>query len=97
LPHRVGAKGQLVIEKEIRDQLGVQPGWTAHQRIVDGHVEINFVPPPQRRSLLGVLARYATNLPPMSDNEWQEAREAAWASSWMEKQALMNAAKEAVQ
>ena len=33
--HKVGSKGQVVIAKEIRDELGIQPGWLALQRVVD--------------------------------------------------------------
>ena len=42
----VGRKGQVVIAKEIRDRLGIEPGWVAVQRMVEGHVEIHFLPPP---------------------------------------------------
>jgi len=42
---RVGPKGQVVISKEIRDRLGIGPGWLALQRLVDDHVELFFVPP----------------------------------------------------
>lgn len=85
MANRVGTKGQVVIEKDIRDQLGIQPGWTAIQWAVDGHVEIHFVAPPQKRSLLGALAKYANNAPAMTDGEWRQARIAAWASGWAEK------------
>lgn len=57
--HIVGAKGQVVIEKEIRDRLGIEPGWTTVQHIVDDHVEIYFVPPRHSRSLASILAPYA--------------------------------------
>lgn len=67
----------MVIAKEIRDKLGVEPGWLALQRLVDDHVEVYFVPPEHRRSLKGCLAKYATrSLPP--GPEWGKAREAAW-------------------
>jgi bifunctional DNA-binding transcriptional regulator/antitoxin component of YhaV-PrlF toxin-antitoxin module len=56
--NRVGTKGQVVIEKAIRDELGVEPGWTAIQQLIDGHVEIYFIPPRHTRSLSGVLAPY---------------------------------------
>ena len=91
MANRVGTKGQLVIEKDIRDQLGIQPGWTAVQRIVDGHVEIHFIARPHRRSLLGALAGYAANAPAMSHEEWQEARSRAWAAAWGEKHAPADA------
>ena len=47
----VGAKGQVTIEKGIRDALGVQPGWRAVQRLEGDRVVIEFLPPKHRRSL----------------------------------------------
>lgn len=58
--HTVGPKGQVVIEKEIRDRLGIEPGWTTVQHLVDDHVEIYFVPPCHNRSLAGILAPYTS-------------------------------------
>ena len=76
---KVGPKGQVVIEKDIRDRLGIGPGWLALQRVEEGHVVIDFVPPEHNRSLAGILAphvkRHIT-----SEAEWDEAREMAWAS-----------------
>ncbi|GAB4274974.1 MAG: AbrB/MazE/SpoVT family DNA-binding domain-containing protein [Deferrisomatales bacterium] len=78
MEYRVGAKGQVVIAKEIRERLGVQPNWRAIQRLVGDHVEIRFLPPPHRRSLKGVLGpRVRRSVPP--GPSWDEAREAAWA------------------
>jgi hypothetical protein len=34
----------VVIAKEIRERLGVQPGWVALQRLVGDCVEIYFLP-----------------------------------------------------
>jgi bifunctional DNA-binding transcriptional regulator/antitoxin component of YhaV-PrlF toxin-antitoxin module len=55
---KVGLKGQIVIEKTLRDKLGVKPGWQALQLLVDDHVEIYFVPPEHTNSLAGRLAKY---------------------------------------
>ncbi|MDW7711717.1 MAG: AbrB/MazE/SpoVT family DNA-binding domain-containing protein [Deferrisomatales bacterium] len=80
----VGAKGQVVIAKGIREQLGVEPGWVAVQRLVADHVEIRFVPPPHRRSLKGVLAPYVTCS--VSPGEtWEDARDEAWAAAARER------------
>ena len=43
--HTVGPKGQVVVEKEIRDRLGIAPGWRALQSLVGDHVETRFFPP----------------------------------------------------
>ncbi len=79
MAHTVGDKGQVVIEKPIREALGVQPGSIAVQSLVEDHVEIRFYPPEHTRSLRGVLAKYAKN--PISPDEWQAVREQAWADA----------------
>lgn len=77
MPNKVGPKGQLVIDKAIRERLGVLPGWEAVQMIAGDHVKIYFVPPPHRRSLKGSLSQYVTRS--VGDGEeWERAREAAW-------------------
>ena len=73
----VGPKGQVVIAKEIRDRLGVEPGWMALQRLVDDHVEIYLLPPPHRRSLRGSLAKH-TSVQVAPGAQWDEARRTAW-------------------
>ena len=71
----VGTKGQVVIAKEIRDQLGIEHGWIAIQRLVGDHVEIHFVPPRHHRSLAGILAPYVKRQ--VDDTDWAELREQA--------------------
>lgn len=75
--HVVGFKGQIVIAKEIRDQLGVEPGWLALQRLVDDHVEVYFLPPEHRKSLKGSLAKH-TVMRVAPGQEWDKARDMAW-------------------
>lgn len=72
----VGPKGQVVIAKEIRDRLGIGPGWVALQRVVDDHVEIYFLPPEHRESLKGSLAPHIKTSVPADD--WDRAREQGW-------------------
>ncbi len=71
MPNTVGSKGQLVIEKEIRDRLGVQPGWQAVQLLVDNHVRIYFIPPEHNRSLRGILKPYIRGQAP-PEEEWDD-------------------------
>jgi AbrB family looped-hinge helix DNA binding protein len=82
---RVGSKGQIVIAKEIRDQLGVEPGWVAVQRLVDDHVEVRFLPPPHYRSLKGSLAPYIKARPTTDD--WTAIRDSAWEAEVRERAA----------
>ena len=84
MANKVGTKGQVVIDKKIRDQLGIGPGWMALQRLVDDHVEIYFVGPEHNRSLLGSLKKF-TDIVIQPGEEWDKAREEAWAAAAREK------------
>lgn len=88
MAHKVGTKGQVVIAKEIRDKLGIEPGALAIQHIVGDHVEIRFVPV-TRHSLLGILRENARPLGP--DDDWHEVRERAWAEVAKERVERWNA------
>ena len=79
----VGTKGQVVIAKKIRDELGIRPGWLALQRLVDGHVEISFVMPEHNRSLKGALQKYIDPavVESLKGLSWQEIRDKAWTES----------------
>ncbi len=80
MANKVGEKGQAVIEKEIRDRLGVGPGWLALQRLVDDHVEIYFVMPEHNRSLMGSLNQYVK--PGLDQGlSWSEIRDKAWSEA----------------
>lgn len=73
---RVGERGQITIEKSIREQLGIYAGDEAVQRVEDGRIVIDVVPGRHRRSLAGSLRGRATRTPP--DETWEELRRAAW-------------------
>jgi bifunctional DNA-binding transcriptional regulator/antitoxin component of YhaV-PrlF toxin-antitoxin module len=77
MTYLVGTKGQVVIAKEIRDRLGVKPGWVALQRLVGDRVEIYFLPPEHHESLKGSLAGYLKASIPAGE-AWDRARETAW-------------------
>ena len=68
----LGADGRVLIPREIRERIGIEPGWIARQRVVGAHVEILFIPPDP-----GPLRSQAT----VSPQEWHEARERAWAEA----------------
>ncbi len=78
----VGEKGQIVIEKPIRDALGIEPGYVAVQAIVGNHIELRFYPPEHNRSLKGILAGYVQRS--VSEEEWPQAKEEAWAQATIE-------------
>lgn len=72
---RVGERGQVTIEKAIREQLGVYAGDQAFQRVENGRVVIDFVPAPHRRSLAGILRDKVTRWP--EDDSWEAIKAAA--------------------
>ena len=72
----VGAKGQVVIEKEIRNRLGISPGTIAIQTLVGTRVEIRFIPPSHTRSLYGILAPHLRRKVPGED--WAKVKALAW-------------------
>lgn len=80
--YKVGKKGQVVISKSIRVRLGVTPGWTTVQRLVDDHVELRFIPPEHDRSLQGSLSSYVESS--LSADELRQAREGAWREAAVE-------------
>lgn len=53
----VSDRGQITIDLKARRQLGVEPGMIAYQRVVNGRLEVIFLPAPHRRSLAGALHR----------------------------------------
>jgi AbrB family looped-hinge helix DNA binding protein len=76
---KVGPKGQVVIEKEIRDQLGVRPGSLAVQRLKGDCVEIRFLQPEHAESLRGRLANKTRRRVP--DDGFAAAETSAWEAS----------------
>lgn len=54
MTHKVGAKGQVVIPKEMRDALGIKPGDEVEFALADDRLTMGPARP--RRSLRGVLA-----------------------------------------
>ena len=71
----VGERGQVTIEKAIREELGVYAGDVAVQRIEGHRVVIEFVPAPHRRSLAGALRDKVR--PVADDKSWSLVREQA--------------------
>jgi len=80
MPHTVGIKGQVVISKEIRDSLGVKPGWVSIQHLIGDHVELHFLPPTEGKSLKGALSKLTRARVPRGDG-WNKSREKAWSAN----------------
>jgi len=72
---RVGERGQITVEKAIREELAVYAGDRAVQWVEDGRLVVEFVPAPHRRSLAGSLSGKVTRRP--VDEGWPAIREAA--------------------
>ena len=73
---RVGERGQITLEKAIREELGIYAGDEAVQRIEDGKIVIEVVSGRHKRSLAGSLAKKVGRTPP--DESWSTLRERAW-------------------
>lgn len=76
---RVGERGQITIEKAIREELGIYAGDEAVQRIEDGRIVIDVVPGRHDRSLAGAAAPHVRRQP--TDESWDALRDAAWATA----------------
>ncbi len=75
---RVGDRGQITIEKAIREELGIYAGDEAVQRVEDGRIVIEMVPGRHTRSLAGAAAPHVRRHP--TDESWEALRDAAWAT-----------------
>ena len=75
---RVGDRGQITIEKAIREERAIYAGDEAIQRVEDGRIVIEVIPGRHRRSLAGSLRAKATREP--SDETWSALRDAAWST-----------------
>lgn len=77
LSGKVGTKGQIVIDKSIRDRLGIIAGSIAVQKVVEDHVELYFFHPGENRQLKGSLKPLIKYSYPDND-DLHEAIEQAW-------------------
>jgi AbrB family looped-hinge helix DNA binding protein len=72
MTYKVGPKGQVVLPKEIRTRLGIEPGDEVLVDEVDGEVRIRRV---ERPRLLGMLADYPGSLTKELEEERRRERE----------------------
>ena len=82
----VGERGQITIEKEIREQLDVRPKDIAVQHVEDGRLVVTFLkqPEPHMRSLAGVLGPPPRR--PDPGKSWDELVEEAAAAEYLADQ-----------
>lgn len=73
---RVGERGQITIEKAIREELAIYAGDETVQRVEAGRIVIEVIPGRHRRSMAGTLADKIGRTPP--DESWETLRDAAW-------------------
>ena len=75
---KVGERGQITIEKAIREELSIYAGDETVQRIENGRIVIEVVPGRHRRSLAGQLRNKVGHKP--DDESWDRLRAAARAT-----------------
>ena len=75
---RIGERGQITIEKAIREELAIYAGDETVQRVQDGRIVIEVIPGRHARSLAGSLRGKVGRTPP--DESWPAIRDAAWAT-----------------
>ena len=87
MPTLVGQKGQVVIEKRIREKLAIKPKSLAIQTLVGDHIEVRFVPPAHDKSLAGSLKKFINpeilKIPlkkrlELEEKAWEEAVKKEW-------------------
>ncbi len=78
----VGERGQITIEKEIREKLGIRPKDIAIQHVEDGRLVVTFVTQhePHMRSVAGILGP-PPRLPD-ANKSWDELVEEAAAAEY---------------
>ena len=73
MPSQVSERGQITIDPEVREQLAIEPGMVAHQRVVDGRLEVIFLPAPHKQSLFGVFREAGRRAKVLSSDDVEEA------------------------
>jgi bifunctional DNA-binding transcriptional regulator/antitoxin component of YhaV-PrlF toxin-antitoxin module len=79
----VGSKGQIVIDKVLRDRLGVAAGWRTRQSTEANRLVVEFLPPVHSDSLAGCLAPHMRpGVAPASEEDIDRHVEDALTEDW---------------
>lgn len=73
---RGGERGQITIQKAIRDELAICAGDETVRRVEGGRIVIEVIPGRHRRSLAASLRDKVGRRP--ADESWEALRRAAW-------------------
>ncbi|MFN3982347.1 MAG: AbrB family transcriptional regulator [Caldilinea sp.] len=65
-----------MIEKAIREQLGIEEGYVSVQTVIGDRIEIRFHPPEDNQLLRGILA--CPGQPVFDEETFEEAVERVW-------------------
>ena len=76
MPSRVGERGQITLQKSIREELGIYAGDQAIQRVENGRIVIEVIPGRHDRSLAASLKDKIRSRP--ADESWPALRRTAW-------------------
>lgn len=70
----VGDRFQITIDRKLREQLGIQPGDLAIERIEGGQLVVDFIPRTHDESLLGIFRRPELG----AIEDWSSVKDRAW-------------------
>lgn len=82
---KIGERGEIVIDGKLREELGIGPGWFALQQVIDGRLEVEFLPPEHNESLAGSLAKYVKGGEIPADADWGKIRDGVWSKAVREE------------
>ena len=87
MAQKIGPGGEIVIEPEVRERLGIDDGWDVTQTVIDGDLLIRVAPPTHNRSLFGILRPFIpVDRLNATEEDLQRAIEEGFSEDWAEKE-----------